>query len=334
MFQACELDAREEFNLTLANCESIGNEAERDACREEALDVEAEENALCGEQRAWRLAVCGLLAESRYDPDPLLDPANEFIHPDTVPSKPNPYLSLAAGRVSVLRAGEDAEELVVSLNTNETREIQGVACRVVAEVAVEEAEEDGEYEYVPVEVTYDYFALTAADGDVIYCGENTVEYEDGYPVSTDGTFIAGVAFAKAGTLLRGKPKVGDADRQEYALEEAEDVVVYMGVDVAPFQGFDNGAFPCAGKCLQTVDLSPLEPGAVEVKQYRPGTGVVLALPFELNGGGGFAWTGEREELVCQGGSLQVLEDGGCGIGDPEELLRTLCNIAGDAFCPE
>ena len=44
--------------------------------------------------------------------------------------------------------------------------------------------------------------------------------------------------------------------------------------------------------------------------------------------------GEREELVCQSGSLQVLEDSECGIGDPEELLETLCNIAGDAFCAE
>ncbi len=64
----------------------------------------------------------------------------------------------------------------------------------------------------------------------IYCGENTVEYEEGFPVDTDSTFIAGIDFAKAGTLLRAKPDSGDADRQEYALGEAEDVVAYLNLN--------------------------------------------------------------------------------------------------------
>ncbi len=44
-------------------------------------------------------------------------------------------------------------------------------------------------------------------------------------------------------------------------------------------------------------------------------------------------TGEREELVCVGQSLDVLSDNpDCGIGDPEALLEELCKLSPDAFC--
>ena len=68
----------------------------------------------------------------------------------------------------------------------------------------------------------------------------------------------------------------------------------------------------------------------------PGTGFVLALPFELNDDEQpeWEWTGEREELVCRGDSLAVLQDKACGIRDPAELLETLCDVAGDAFCDD
>ena len=43
-------------------------------------------------------------------------------------------------------------------------------------------------------------------------------------------------------------------------------------------------------------------------------------------------TGEREELVCIGDSIEILSDPACGIDDPEELLEELCEVAPDAFC--
>jgi hypothetical protein len=42
-------------------------------------------------------------------------------------------------------------------------------------------------------------------------------------------------------------------------------------------------------------------------------------------------TGEREELVCVGDSLDVLDDPACGIEDPAALREELCAQSA-AFC--
>jgi hypothetical protein len=42
-------------------------------------------------------------------------------------------------------------------------------------------------------------------------------------------------------------------------------------------------------------------------------------------------TGEREELVCVGDSLDVLDDPACGIDDPDALVEALC-AQSSAFC--
>ena len=44
-------------------------------------------------------------------------------------------------------------------------------------------------------------------------------------------------------------------------------------------------------------------------------------------------TGEREELVCVGDSLDILFDLSCGIENPQELLEDLCDLASQ-FCSE
>jgi hypothetical protein len=341
MKMACTTDANEEYNIALANCENLSTFEERRDCQAEAVEVRKEESEECVDQRDARFEVCELLEEFRYDPDPLLDPANTFIDPNDVPDSepPNPLHSLEAGLISVLRAGEEGEEVVVILNTDETREILGVECRIVAEVAVEEEEEEEEkgvaveYEYTPIEITFDYFAQTTA-GDIVYCGENTVEYEDAFPFTTDGTFIAGIESARSGYLLRADPYVGLAHRQEYALDEAEDYIVYEDLAATPPDelGGENEAFPCEGGCTQTRDGTPLEPEDIELKYYLPDTGFVLALPFELNDDAELEWTGEREELICAGDSLDILYAEACGIADPDELVETLCSYAGEWFC--
>ena len=43
-------------------------------------------------------------------------------------------------------------------------------------------------------------------------------------------------------------------------------------------------------------------------------------------------TGEREELVCLGDSLEVLSEPECGLADAEVLLEELCRLSPDAFC--
>lgn len=331
MGSACITDVMEEQKVTFANCLNISDATERRRCRNEARDVSREESESCGDQQDARREVCTLLGEDLYDPDPLLDPSIAFIDPNDIPAvhPANPYLSLEAGRTLVLRGGEDFEEVVVVHTTDQTREIQGVLCRVVVDAAVVAEEDGGGVEYVAEEVTDDWYGQDTV-GDAYYCGELSRNFEDGLLDNLDGSFEAGKEFAKAGTLIKAFPMVGDAHRQEFALDEAEDVVRYLDLAAVPSaaEGGDNPAFPCApAGCLKTLETNPLEPEASEFKYYRAGVGFVLAVPFEDG-----ELTGEREELVCAGDSLDILTAPACGIEDPDQLLEVLCLQAPHAFC--
>jgi uncharacterized membrane protein len=329
MFQACHFDIRDDLRVARANCLNLADAAERRACRQAAQSALREDAELCGAQREARRVACELLAERRYDPDPLLDPAIPFVDPDTVDAATaNPYVSIVAGHTHVLRAGEEGEETVVVHVTGAVREIQGVPCRVVVDVVVmaEEDEHEGTIDYLPVEVTDDWFAQDIA-GNLYYCGEIARNFEDGILVDLDGSFEAGRDFAKGGLLIMARPEPGVAHRQEFALGEAEDIVQYL--DLAAVPRVENPGFPCApaGGCLQTFDFAPLDPEATEYKYYLPGTGFVLAEALEDG-----VPTGEREQLVCVGDSLDVLYDDACAIEDPEALIERLCELSPAVFC--
>lgn len=336
MLQACKHDVRDNFYETLANCENLAHRSERNACSREAYAARSEEHEFCHEVSGARVEACEILGENRYDTDPLLD--NEFIDPDLVPDvySANPYVSVAAGHTYVLRAGEDWEETVVVHVTEDTREILGVLCRVVVDIVVETSidEDSGEVEYEAVEVTDDWFAQTTA-GDVVYCGEISRNYEDGVLRDLDGSFEAGIDFAKSGFLTLNTPVWGLAHRQEFALGEAEDIIHYIGIGTAPTEAEGgnnpNSKYSCGTDlCLQTFDFAPIEPESTEHKYYLPGTGFVLAVAMEDS-----EITGEREELLCVGDSLDVLsDDPDCGIADAELLLEELCALSPDAFCGE
>ncbi len=333
MFRACRHDVRDDYLTTTANCVNIGSRAERWACYREAALVRAEEMDGCEEVGEAREEACEILGEDRYDPDPLLADGVEFIHPDDVPGTyaRNPYVSVAAGHTYVLRAGLEGEELVVVHVTGETRDILGVECRVVVDIAVEASVEEGETEYEAVEVTDDWFAQDTL-GNVYYCGEIARNYEDGVLRDLDGSFEAGLDFAKSGILMKNAfPGLGVAHRQEFALGEAEDIIQYVADTAVPSadEGGENALFPCApAGCLKTFDFAPIDPEATEFKYYKPGVGFVLAVAMEDG-----ELTGEREELMCVGDSLDVLSDNpDCGIADPEALLEELCALAPDAFC--
>jgi len=336
MLQACKHDVRDDFYETLANCQNLVGQDERNACYREAYEVRAEEREFCGDVKEARLEACEVLDEDRYDTDPLL--ADTFIHPDQVPDEydANPYVSVVAGHTYVLRAGEEQEETVVVHVTEDTREILGVHCRVVVDIVVEtsEDEDSGEVEYEAVEVTDDWFAQTTS-GDVVYCGEVARNYEDGILRDLDGSFEAGIDFAKSGYLALSNPVWGLAHRQEFLLGEAEDIIQYVGFDTAPSdeEGGDNEneKYSCGTDgCLQTFDFAPIDPESTEYKYYLPGTGFVLAVALEDG-----EITGEREELMCVGDSLDVLsDDPDCGIADPELLMEELCALSPEAFCEE
>ena len=71
----------------------------------------------------------------------------------------------------------------------------------------------------------------------------------------------------------------------------------------------------------------IDPEATEFKYYKYGVGFVLAVAMEDG-----EMTGEREELVCVGDSLDILEDDQCEIDNPEALLDELCKLSPDVYC--
>ena len=330
MRESCMNEAREEAKEVIARCEIIADAGARNECRQDARDERSEAPEECGDLLEARLEACDALAERRYA-DPLLDQEIEFIDPDEIGPvyDSNPYVMLQSGHTHVLHAGD---EIVVVHATDEVRDIQGVPCRVVVDIAVEEEfdEEEQEIEYTEVEITDDWFAQDI-DGNVYYCGEVSRNFEDEVLRDLDGSFESGVELAGGGLLIPASPVLGEVHRQEYALGEAEDIVEYLEIDTSPGddEGGENEAFPCDGGCLKTFEFTPLEPESTEYKYYLPGTGFVLAVSLE----DGEIDEEDREELVCNGDSLGVLHNEACGIEDPGELLEELCEMH-DELCAD
>jgi hypothetical protein len=324
--KACAADQLDDYFVHLADCAYLVSAGDEQACRADARDERNEMREECEEVFDARMDVCELVGEARFDTD--LVPA-DFVDPNDIGDSvnPNPYWPLTAGHTQVIIA---EGEVVVVTATDEVRDVGGLPCRVIRDLVFEEEEaEGGEIDYAAVEVTQDWFAQHV-NGDVVYCGENTYEIEDGLIDNTDGSFANGTERARAGFLVRAFPSVGAGDRQELATDEAEDIVRYEDLATSPSddEGGDVDAYPCNGTCLKTYEINPRDPGQAEHKYYLPGTGFVLAAKLDEDG----EPTGEREEVTCSGDSLDVLDDPACGIGDVEALREALCAWAPEALC--
>ena len=189
------------------------------------------------------------------------------------PNVDNPYFPLPVGRQWVYREGDQRVEVTVTDRT------KLIANGVVARVVRDEVTRRG----VPVEITDDYYAQDAR-GTVWYLGEATTEYEHGKPVSTEGSFEAGVDGAQAGIIMPAKPKVGMRYRQEFYKGHAEDrakIVSLRERVKVPLRRYKH--------TLMTLETNPLEPDVLEAKFYARGVGVVLAV--------GLSGDLDREELV-------------------------------------
>ena len=336
MFRSCRSEIREEYFAESAKCLNLGDAGEREECFDEVRLARRENRELCGAQREARSNVCDLLMEDRYDPEAFLSPANFETNPG-VEGAANRYFSLTPGHTYVALAGEDFEETIVVTVTEELREVlmeedangdpiegTGVNCRLVVDIVLV----DGEL----VEITDDYYAL-ALNGDVHYCGEVARNFENGILDNLDGSFEAGRDLAKSGILIKAEPVMHDAHRQEFLLGEAEDVIRYVAGAATPTsvgagEGGENmrdpgGRFICNGQCVKTEEFIPPEPGAGEYKYFIAGIGFVLGVALEDG-----VPTGERDELLCTGESLDVLPD--CGIS--EETVDLLCELSPVAFC--
>ena len=214
----------------------------------------------------------GVGAPAKYatfeDPyEPAIDPA------DFVTGHDNPYLPLVPGTVWRYegRTGDGVERTEVRV-LNETRVVMGVTCTVVRDTVMVGGE--------VVEDTYDWFAQDA-QGNVWYFGEDSKEYANGKVVSSEGSWESGVDGAFPGILMLADPIVGVTYRQEYLLDEAEDMATVISLDetvTVDGQVYDH--------VLKTRDFTLLDPDVNEHKYYAPGVGVVL----EMEGS-------ERVELV-------------------------------------
>ena len=174
----------------------------------------------------------------------------------------NPYFPLVPGTTFFYEADTpDGFEEIETIVTHDTKEVLGVTCVVVHDIA----RLDGEI----IEDTFDWYAQDCR-GNVWYFGELSTNYENGAPINTDGSWEAGVDGAKPGIIMKACPKVGEVYRQEYYAGVAEDMGEVMSlnrhVEVA-YGDFDD--------CLKTRDYTPLDPKVNEFKYYAPGVGQVL-----------------------------------------------------------
>lgn len=276
---ACKSEVKDDFFAARARCLNVSDAAARDACFDEAKDEQRDGKEECREQRDARGSLCDELGEAPYDPP--ADPA-DFDTDFTLPG--NPLFPLAIGNQWVY---EGVGERVTVEVLPETKLIEGVTCVVLRDVA----EEDG----VAVEDTDDWLA-ERLDGTVDYCGEISQSFElfpgddpaEPELVDTEGSWKAGRDGAKAGTLFPGAPAVGQVYRQEWAPGDAEDAARVLsttwdfGSDPALDQGVPQALAEllCAGDCVVTAELTPLEPDVLEHKYYAPGIGLFLEVDVE------------------------------------------------------
>ena len=187
----------------------------------------------------------------------------------------NPYLPLEPGTRRVFREG--AQRVVVTVTHRTKKVAAGIVGRVVRDTVTERGQ--------VVEDTFDWYAQDER-GNVWYLGEDTTEYEDGRPVSKEGSWEAGVDGAEAGIVMPAHPRVGMEYRQEHYPGHAEDAARVLSLDeqVEVPAGHFTGA-------LLTREWNPLEPKVLEYKLYAKGVGPVLAI--------GVSGGSDREELLPQ-----------------------------------
>ena len=269
-YKACQNEVNDDYWIAIGNCLNISDPEEREECLEEAEAERRDARALCREQLEARLDLCEDLGEGRYDPE--IDP-DDFVDPAEIGDSvdPNPYFPLVPGTTLVYQGGSETVTFTV---TDDTKEILGVTTAVIHDVV----EDNGEV----IEDTNDWFAQDE-DGNVWYFGEIAQDFEDGELVSIDGSWTAGVDFAKPGIIMKADPEVGDVYRQEFSLGNAEDAAEVLSLT-------GSATVPAASctDCLITEDFTPIEPDAAEHKYYKPGVGLILELNPE---------TGDRLELV-------------------------------------
>src|SRR5580765_5367193 len=254
MLSSCRAGVQSDYQLALAICSNVTDRGAQRQCQRDAAAAQSEASGTCNDQYDARVATCRVLGGGAYDPD--LRPSR------FVEGVDNPYFPLVPGTTSTYTVASTGEIDVVTV-THNTRDIGGVTCIEVHDVSTVNGE--------VAEDTLDWFAQDR-DGNVWYFGEATTQREGGIVVGIEGSWMSGVDGAKAGIIMEAVPHVGDAYRQEFLPDTAEDLGVILSRNASA--SVPAGSF---SGCVQTRDTSDLEPGTVEQKFYAAGVGSVLEI---------------------------------------------------------
>jgi hypothetical protein len=170
----------------------------------------------------------------------------------------NPYFVLEPGYALILEDGED--RLVITV-LEETRVVDGVETRVVEERETKAGQ--------LIEVSRNFFALSARTNDVYYFGEDVETYQDGTLTGHEGAWASGANGARFGLMMPGTPLLGARFYQEMAPGVAMDRAEIVSLS-------DTLATPAGNfhDVLRVVESTPLEPGVRESKYYAAGVGLL------------------------------------------------------------
>ena len=184
----------------------------------------------------------------------------------------HPYFPLIPGTVRRYDVYEDDElietieiEILTLDDEGGTKTVNGVSV-VVQRDRVSDVEGN------VIEDTHDWFAQDDS-GNVWYLGETVTNYnydDEGNFLGTDsgGSFEWGVDGAQPGILIPASPRIGDSYRQEYYMDEAEDIAAVVGMEVPIMvEGTTYST-------LMTLEWNPLEEDSNEYKYYAEGIGVI------------------------------------------------------------
>jgi hypothetical protein len=177
----------------------------------------------------------------------------------------NPYFVLEPGFELVL---EDGDERLTITVLPETKTVAGVETRVVKEVETKAG--------TLVEISRNYFAISARTNSVFYFGEDVDIYENGRVVRHDGAWLAGVNGARFGLLMPGVPLVNGRYYQEIAPRVAMDRAQILSVNATlttPAGRFTD--------VLRTDETTPLVATERSQKYYAPGVGLIQSGSLKL-----------------------------------------------------
>jgi hypothetical protein len=253
---SCKVGAQSTYWQAVGTCTNLTEKQARQACNAKAQSDFQSALTTCQDQFNTRQQVCQKLGGGAYDP--LIDPANFTTNIN------NPYFPLQPGTTYIYEgptsAGYIRNTLDVTTNTN-----------LIDGVTTVEIHDQVFTDGALTEDTLDWY-VQDKDGNVWYFGEDSDELINGRVSSIGGSWLAGVNGAKPGIIMKAHPKVGDFYRQEFQLGNAEDSAGVLSLNqtvTVPAGTFNN--------CLETYEVTGLEPGALEHKYYAAGVGNVLTV---------------------------------------------------------